>query len=104
MTAAMEPLFGAEEAAGDVLWFVPVDRYGRALPDIAVLPGDPKGWNAGAIWAYLATRAAEELGPDASRADLYERSTAARFVYYSLMGADGRRRLELEITRHGVRL
>jgi hypothetical protein len=95
-------LFGAEDLG--VLWFVPVDRYGRALPDIAVLPGDPKGWHAAALWAYLAARAAADLGPDATRADLYERSTAARFAYYSVMGADGRRRLMLEIGRHGVRL
>jgi hypothetical protein len=97
-----DPLFAADEA-GEVLWFVPVDRYGRTLPDIAVLPGDPKGWQAGAIWSYLAVKAADELGPDATRAELYERSVAARFVFYSL-APGGRRRLELELARHGVRL
>lgn len=82
-----EPLFTAVEAAaetGRVLWFVPVDRYGRALPPVAVLPGD--SWHAAARWAQVACAAAEKLGECPGCSPAVRASTSARWTFYSLTG------------------
>lgn len=81
------PLFTAGEAAaetGRVLWFVPIDQYGRALPPAAVLPGD--SWHAAALWGQVACAAAEALGECPGRSVVVHASTTARWAFYETTG------------------
>lgn len=77
-----------------ITWFIPIDRYGRDLPPIAVFGAD---WKPVYVWGPIAVSGANALGPDATLAELYEASTGARHIYYALTG--DRKKLELELGR-----
>jgi hypothetical protein len=85
-------LFSPEPSAREVFWCVPVDRYGRRLPPIALFGND---WKPANVWGYHAAKQANELGPDATADELYAATTEARHLYYALTG--DREKLELEL-------
>jgi hypothetical protein len=86
-----------DDAGRRVTWLTPVDRHGRALPEIVVIGST---WNAPFKWAHLAVEAANELPDNAPLERVYAASCETRHLYYALTG--NRRALRLELEHYGV--